>query len=214
MAIKFSECHDISVVLGAESIDYPGDTPFSRELVGDLSRGANYNLSRLVASCHSGTHLDAPSHFLEFGKSVDDYSLERFILKAHVVHVGDATCVSPQHVATCDLRPGEAVLFRTANSDRRLPTSGRFTADYVHISPNAAQACVEKGASLVGLDFITVEQFGIEGFPTHLTLMSGDVVILESLNLFAVPPGRYTLICLPLRIKGAEGSPVRAVLLR
>ncbi len=112
-----------------------------------------------------------------------------------------------------DIKPGEALLFKTANSMKGQCTRGTFSDDFVYISSEAADYCVEKKCGMVGLDYITIEKYGDTDFPAHRKILGANVYILEGINLKAVPPGSYTLVCLPLRIKGGEASPVRAILI-
>jgi arylformamidase len=205
--------YDISVLLGGESIDFPGDPPYVRERVGRIGETGDYELSSLRLSAHAGTHLDSPSHFCLGGKTIDAYSAGEFILPARVVEVADREAVRPEEIASALPLPGEAVLFRTANSLSGRSTRGAFSPDYVCLTPEAALLCVEKGVRLVGLDYITVERYGDQAFPVHHALSENGILILEGIHLGHVPPGDYLLLCLPLKIRGGEASPVRAVLL-
>ncbi len=214
MISKKHTLYDISVVLGKESIDYPGDTPYSRELLLTLKEGGFCDLSSLRLSAHSGTHIDAPAHFITDGKTIDQYGVESFILPAHVIDVGNAKVVTAEHLSNHDIQPGEAVLFKTDNSRNGLCCNGQFSEDYVYIAEDAATKCVELDISLVGLDYVTIEAYADEDFPTHSTLLSNGILILEGINLIDVPEGKYTLLCFPLRMHEAEASPVRAILMK
>ncbi|MBU2551404.1 MAG: cyclase family protein [Proteobacteria bacterium] len=211
--LPHKKIHDISVMLGEESIDYPGDTPYSRKQLSAIAEGGMYDLSSLELSAHSGTHIDAPAHFMARGRTIDRYEIGDFILPALVVDIDDPDAVRPEAVAGLALQTGEALLFRTQNSASGTCRKGVFSECYVHLSPEAARACVAKRASLVGLDYVTIEPYGNEAFEAHRTLLQAGVLILEGINLDHVPAGRYTLVCLPLKMKNAEASPVRAVLL-
>ena len=211
--IHFEKCRDITVLLGEEAIDYPGDTPYVRTDVLALEQGALYNLSRLETSVHAGTHLDMPSHLLRDGGRVEAYPAERFILPALVAEIGPCRTITPHELRDVDIRQGEALLLKTDNSRNGLYKSGRFTKDFVSMSPEGAAYCAERGPALVGIDYISIEAFGSPTFAAHHALLGKGVFILEGIKLEDTPPGKYTLICLPLKIKGAEGSPVRAVLL-
>ncbi|MEW6367805.1 MAG: cyclase family protein [Acidobacteriota bacterium] len=206
--------YDISVTLGGDSIDYPGDTPFSRDLVWTLREGGLYDLSRLTMSAHSGTHLDSPAHFIAGGKTIDQFSVSEFILPAEVVEIEDKRVIRPAELERLQIEPGGALLFKTENSRQGRSRSAVFSEQFVYLSPEAADVCATKGVRLVGIDYITIEQYGDQAFPTHRRLLGRDVLILEGIDLGAVSPGRYTLLCLPLRIKGCEASPVRAILSR
>ena len=206
--------YDISVWLGAESFDYPGHPPFSREPIATTkSRGA-LELSKLVMSAHAGTHIDAPAHFIPGGKHIDDYPAQRFILPAQVLTIEDKEAIRPSELENRDIKPGDALLFKTDNSISGRCTSGVFSESFVYMSPEAADFCVEKKVSLVGIDYGSIDRYSAQDFPAHHKLLGNDILILESINLKEVPPGRYTLFCPPLKIRGAEGSPARATLIR
>jgi arylformamidase len=214
----FESFYDISVLLGEENIDFavPGVNAFSTQPVFRMEDGGPCRLSNLVLHCHAGTHVDAPSHFILDGKCIDEYPVQRFILAAQVVNIEDKEAIRASELRKLDINEGNALLFRTNNSKSGLCRSGVLNEKWVYMSPEAAEFCVEKKASLVGVDYIAPEKPGgaLQEAPVHLELLGNNVMILEGITLEAVPPGRYTLICLPLKIKGAEASPVRAVLIR
>ena len=211
---RYQNMYDISVTLGEESIDYPGDTAFRRELSSRLEDGEAYDLSSLELSAHSGTHIDAPAHFVPGGKTIDQYEVGDFVFSALVVNIDDRQCVKASSVEKANIRPGEAVLFRTENSVSGRCRSGVFSQRYVHLSPEAAAACVAKGVALVGIDYVSIEKYEDLNFPAHRMLLSAGVLVLEGIDLVCVPPGRFTLFCFPLKTRGAEASPTRAVLAR
>jgi len=204
--------HDISVILGEQNITYPGDRPFVRESTGAIPGIKVTEESNLSLSAHAGTHLDAPAHFIPGGKHLDDYTPADFIMPAQVVEILNPEAVTVDDLEDVVTQPGEALLFRTGNSHSGRVVSGEFSDRYVYISGEAAQWCVDRQLRLVGLDYISVDQYGDSETPAHNILLGAGLRALETVNLAEVRPGRYTLICLPLRLKGAEGSPVRAVL--
>ncbi len=212
--MRYEAVYDISVLLGVEDIDYPGTPPYSRELINSLKNGDTSNLSQLVMSTHSGTHLDSPSHFIPNGKNIDDYPATAFILPAQVTPIEDKELIQPSELEKLDTRAGDALLFKTENSISGHATSGEFRGSFVYLSPEAADLCVKRKLGLVGIDFNTIEPCSDDTFPVHKKLLDSGILILESINLKEVPPGRYTLFCLPLKMKGAEASPVRAILIR
>ncbi|MHC1591202.1 MAG: cyclase family protein [Candidatus Helarchaeales archaeon] len=205
--------HDISIYLGIESAVYPGDPEFDLEYVQDINKGDPFFLSKITTSSHVGTHVDFPLHFIPGGNSSENYSLDRFILPAEVVQVSEKDSIQKADVSNIDFDQVEAILFKTRNSLSGLSTSGRFTESYVALSLEAAEFCIENGIKLVGIDYISIEQFGTTRYPVHVKLLENDVLILEGLNLAGVIPGRYLLICLPLKVKGAEAVPARAILM-
>lgn len=204
--------YDISVSLGGESVDYPGDTPYQRKSVQGLEEGNDCNLSEITMSVHAGTHMDAPAHFLEHGITIDRLPIEKFILSAHVVDIRNKIEVEPGELEMIDIHPGEAILFKTRNSREGLFRSGRFEEKYVHLGEKGARWCVRKEVALVGIDYASIEKYDSGGAPVHRILLESGILILEGIDLAAVPSGVYRLYCFPLKIKGAEGAPVRAVL--
>ncbi len=161
---------------------------------------------------HVGTHVDTPAHYFAQGKNLDAYPIERWILPAHVVSIKNREVIQPGELANIDLRPGEALLFKTANSLSGQATSGVFSERFVYMSLEATDFCIARKVSLVGIDYVSVEKYDTEDSPVHQKLLENDILILEGINLKDVPPGRYILFCSPLKIKGAEGAPARAVL--
>ena len=206
--------YDISIILGEESFPFPGDPPFRKEMLLSIKGGDSCDVSELSMSAHSGTHIDTPSHFIAGGSTLDDYSARSFILPARVVAIEDKHSIKPGELHDLDIDPGGALLLKTDNSATGRCESGVFSERFVWLTPGAAAVCVEKEVGMVGIDYITIEEYGDEAFPTHRKLLENGILILEGINLKDVPPGRYTLICLPLKIKGGEASPVRAVLFR
>jgi len=204
--------YDISVTLGTESIDYPGDTSYSRNLIMN-STDSFCNLSRLEMSCHSGTHLDVPFHFYNDGKTLDDFQVTDFIKRVHVIEIMDREKITASEVDWSPILPGEGILFKTRNSRDGLVTSGKFVSDFVYLSEEAAKKVNECKAALVGIDYISIEKYGVEQFHSHLEVLGQDVIVLEAINLVNIPEGKYTLMCLPLKLSGADASPVRAVLM-
>jgi arylformamidase len=214
MLKDFKEFYDISISLGDESIDWPGNPPYARELISQMANGAHNDLSLLTMTTHVGTHVDTPAHFIAGGKNLDEYPIEKWIRPAHVVSIKDTRAILPGELKSLDIEPGDALLFKTANSTSGQNTSGVFSEDFVSMSPEAARFCVEKKVGLVGIDYGSVDRRGARGFPTHHELLGNGILILEGITLKDVPPGRYTLFCFPLKIKEAEGSPARAILMR
>ena len=219
MAMRFTQkrykaIYDISVLLGTESICFPGDTPYSRDLMLTIEDSGICNVSKLVLSAHSGTHVDTPSHFIPDTKSIEKYSVQEFILPAQVVNIEDRELIRPSELEKLDIKPGEALLFKTDNSVSGRCSNGVFSENFVYLSTEAADFCAEKKASLVGIDYVTIDRYGDEASPAHRKLLGSGILILEGINLREVPPGEYTLFCPPLRIKGGEASPVRAILIQ
>ena len=201
-----AEIIDISVPLSPSTVSWENESTPVIERVSSIEAGDGYNLSRLVLGTHTGTHVDAPLHFIGEGGSVDRLPLDALIGPALVVDACDVAVEIDVELVERELPPGcERVLFSTRNSE--LWNEPGFRSDFVGISAHAAALLVARGVRLVGIDYLSV------GAPaTHRELLSHDVVCLEGLDLRGVAAGRYRLVCLPLRIVGADGAPARAVL--
>ncbi len=208
------QIYDVSVPLSESTPTYPGDpgieiTPWSK------IPESHANVSLLHFGAHSGTHVDAPAHFIPSGNKVEFLSLDSLIGPAEVVEVSsNIRVINEEIVATLPLRDVKRILFKTRNSAFWDNPSEGFRKDYTYLSSGAAKVLVEAGIILVGIDYLSVEQFHSEKFETHLLLLSNGVTILEGLDLRKVNAGSYELICLPLKIAGGsgDGAPARAVL--
>jgi arylformamidase len=203
--------YDVSVPLSAALPAWPGDPAIKIQEWRTLANGDGANVSLLHFGAHSGTHVDAPAHFIEGAKKVDALDLEALIGEAEVIEVpADCRVIDEGMVSTNSAR----VLFKTRNSKFWTGDSADFRTDFTYLSLAAAQKLAGQGVKLVGIDYLSIEQFGSKGHETHRALLSREVVILEGLNLSDVPAGKYELICLPLLLRGqlGDGAPARAVL--
>lgn len=209
----FKEVYDISAPLNMVPT-YPGDRPYLREWMARLDGGDGYCLSALALSSHAGTHLDFPSHLLKRGRAQDTYSLKRFIIPAEVISVPGEGPILPSSLPSDKINKGQALLFKTCNSKKRLMHQPVFSEESIYLSADAAHLCAAEKVGLVGIDYLSVDKYGDESLPVHRTLLENDILILEGIDLALVPCGRYCLICLPLSIRDAEATPVRAVLVR
>jgi len=208
--------HDISVAIApGETPTYPGDPGIEVESWAAIARGDAANVTSLRFGAHTATHLDAPAHFIEGAPGIPSLPLEVLVGPALVVELGDdVLAVDESHVADAQLGGATRVLFKTRNSSFWDEPRGQFRKDFTYITKEAARALVERGVTLVGFDYLSVEKFGSEDFATHHALLSKGVVIVEGLDLRAVAAGTYELICLPLKITAGsgDGAPARAVL--
>lgn len=186
--------YDVTHTINSRLPAYPGDPGFSREVLKSLEWGDPYTLSALHLSAHTGTHLDAPSHYISSGRSVHEIPIERLIMIVDLIDAG--TVVGPEDLSSLD-PCAEGVIFRTGSLRG-------------HISESAARACLDLKLKLIGTDALSVDSS--EEDVVHRMLLSNDILILEGLYLEGVPAGIYTLLCMPLKIEGAEASPVRAIL--
>ncbi len=204
--------YDISVDIKEDMLVYPGDPKVIISSVSAIENGDLYNLSSLKFGSHTGTHMDAPNHFVDGGVTVDQLPLDHFIGKAKVFDMGERDCIDVKSLASLDITEGDIILFKTKNS--QLMEKGVFDKKYVYITPEAALSLVNKGIKTVGIDFLTVEQYGVDSPDTHYAFLENNVVILEGLNLTGIKEGEYHLISQPLKIKNGNGSPMRAILVQ
>jgi arylformamidase len=207
--------YDVSIPLSAATPTYPGDPGIEIKEWLTLANGDAANVSLINFGLHSGTHVDAPAHFIAGGARVESLPFASLIGDAEVVAVPDDLHAINEDFVTDNCTHGsERILFKTRNSGFWNDVHGGFRKDYTYIAPGGAARLVALGIRLVGIDYLSVEQFQSEKFATHHTLLSHSVVILEGLDLRAVAPGFYELICLPLRIAAGsgDGAPARVIL--
>jgi arylformamidase len=190
---------------------WPGDPRVRVERISAISGGGASNLSAVSMCLHTGTHVDAPLHFLEGGPSVAEMPLDALVGPARVIGIRDPKVIRARELQPYRLRRGERVLFKTRGSRRRW-RAAEFSPDYVYLALDAAALLVERGVRAVGIDYLSIGAPGEEGDEVHRVLLRAGVWIIEGLDLSAAAPGRYELICLPLNVPGADGAPARAVL--
>jgi|SRR5215510_5515800 len=204
--------YDITVPVRTGMPIYDGDPAVEIKSWKSLVAGDSANVSLLQLGAHTGTHVDAPAHFIKDAQTIDALPLEKLIGPARVVRVPDhVDAIDVEFISGCNLIGTERILFHTRNSSF---WSGPFRKDFTHLLPDAAQKLIDSGIKLVGNDYLSIEKFHSGHHRTHLTLLSNNVVIVEGLNLHDVPAGNYELICLPLKIAdgAGDGAPARAVL--
>ena len=202
---------DISVPLRNGMVNWPGDAPFERREALTLEGGGECNLSELSFTAHTGTHIDAPRHYLPGGPSIEAMPIEATVGRARVIAIRDSDLIRIAELEPHHLAKGDRVLFKTRNSERCWK-SGHFETKYIYIPPETAKYLAGRGVQTVGIDYLSVGGLGPEGAETHRILLASGVWIIESLNLEHVEPGDYELLCLPLKIVGSDGAPARAVL--
>lgn len=201
---------DISVPLRDGMVHWPSDPAVSIKRARDMDRGDDINLSAVSMGAHTGTHMDAPLHFINGAVGIDRVPLETVIGRARVIQITDAVAVTPEELEKHRIRRGERLLFKTRNSPRAWQTPG-FAEDFVYISDAAADFLVERGVSLVGVDYLSVGS-ARGGAYVHRTLLGGGIWVIEGLDLTLAAPGSYEMVCLPLRISGGDGAPARVVI--
>jgi len=205
--------YDISLPISGSLIVWPGDPEVKITQTSRLDKGDTATVSRLDLGAHTGTHVDAPCHFVPGGSSVDTLDLNVLMGPALVVHVLEADALSMDVLERLRIPPGtERVLFRTRNSDLWARGEREFDEDFVAITEDGAHWLVENGVRLVGIDYLSVAAFG-EPTPTHSVLLRAGVIAVEGLDLSGMAAGVYQFVCLPLKIAGCDGAPARAILI-
>ncbi len=205
---------DITLTLSPDLPRWPGSPPIELTRRRDMARGDHVNDGALSFGLHSGTHVDAPVHFLAAGADVTHLALDALIGPAVVAVLPAVDSVTARDLEGLNLPTDtRRLLLRTRNSEEWRREVREFRKDFVALTADAARWVVERGLRLIGVDYLSVQRFHDDP-QTHITLLQAEVVILEGLNLAAVEPGTYELICLPLKLAGADGAPARAVLRR
>jgi len=203
---------DITVPLTIEIPIWPGCKGIRITPTMSMDEGDLYNVSRLNCNLHTGTHVDAPRHFLQNGTTVEQLPLDVLIGPSYVAHLPDAADITAGDLTDLNLPSGiERLLLRTRNSELWAAKTTEFRKDFVALTYDAAQWIVDRGINLIGVDYLSVQRYSDDS-RTHQILLGTDTILLEGINLSNVKSGFYELICLPLRLVGAEASPVRAIL--
>jgi len=192
-------------------VHWPGDPPFERQLIQDQKKGDVCTVSKLTMGAHTGTHMDAPRHFVKGTQGIDEVPLDAVIGPARVIQIQDRQAIRRAELEQHEIEARDRVLFKTANSDR-LWSKDEFDEDFIFIAHDAAEYLAERGVRTVGVDYLSVGGFRQDAVETHEALLGADIWVIEGLDLSGIEPGRYELICLPLKIAGSDGSPARAVL--
>ena len=201
--------YDISLNLSPDTVRWVVAPPMEVHERRRMSRGDDANATALTVSCHAGTHVDAPFHFLPDGAGIDAVPLERFVGPALVHPVEADRYITAEHVKAIPLDGATRVLFKTRNS--QLLKRREFEPNFTAFSVEAARALVGRGVQLVGLDYLSVAHAD-QQVPVHRAFLDHGVVLLEGVDLSEIAPGRYELMCFPLRLRGLDGAPCRAVL--
>ena len=208
-----SEWIDVSVPLRNGMVHWPGDPPFHIERVHDQKKGDHANVSGMSLSVHTGTHMDAPVHFIRNQRGIDSMPLDATIGVARVIRIQNPESISSNELARHSIQRGERLLFRTSNSDH-VWNSDQFEGNFVAISPDGARYLADRGVRTIGVDYLSVGSQGPDGDQTHEILLGAGIWIIEGLDLRDVEPGEYEMICLPLKLVDADGAPARAALRR
>lgn len=205
--------YDISLPISESLVIWPGDPSIRITQPSHLERGDEATVSRLEMGAHTGTHIDAPAHFVQGGMGVDRLDLNLLVGRAVVVDALGVDALTAEVLEGLAIPPGtERVLFCTRNSQRWAHSEHEFWTDYVGITDEGARWLIARGVRLVGVDYLSVAPYD-ELVPPHRTLLGAGVVVVEGLDLRDVDPGVYQLVCLPLKLVGGDGAPARAILI-
>jgi arylformamidase len=192
---------------------YEGDAPLKFDFLKDMRKGDGFTLSAYSMGAHSGTHIDAPMHFVRDGASIERLSLASLIGPARVIDIPDSVrSINAAELNRHEWRGAPRVIFRTRSTVRGWMASSTFHRDFAYIAPDAAQLLADAGVQLVGIDYISAEQFAAPAPRTHQILLGKGIPIVEGLALGTVRAGDYDLIVLPIKVAGHEGAPARAIL--
>lgn len=210
-----AEVYDVTVPIIPGMPVWPGDPPVEVAAVMRTADGDGANISRLNISSHTGTHVDPPWHYIDDGQRLLDIPIERWIGPCHVAEIPAGVAkIEPEHLDDAAI-PADTtrLLLKTTNSRLWETVVAPFDTSFVALSPAAARWVVGRGIQLVGIDYLGIEPYDGDG-ETHVTLLSHGVLVIEGLDLRAISAGRYTLICLPLKLDPGDGAPARVLLVR
>ena len=208
------ELFDISLTISEELPTWPGDPKIKLTQISAIAEGETSNVTHFSGTVHIGTHIDAPDHFLDNGKTVEEIPLDLLVGPAHVVEIPSMGHITKDDITKAGFPKGlKRILFKTRNSKWWETNENIFQEDFIGLASDGAEFLVESGIKVVGVDYLSVAPFQ-DPAPTHKILLGKDILIIEGLNLSKVDPGEYTLLCLPLKIKDSDGSPARVLLMR
>ncbi|AZT91090.1 cyclase family protein [Caldicellulosiruptor changbaiensis] len=202
---------DVSLDISNETISFPGDPKVEVKRVFDITKGDIATVSKLSLSSHTATHIDAPAHFIKGGLTVDKIPLEHLMGKVKIFEVPEEDKITRSFLEKKHIEREKAIFFKTKNS--QYLNSSKFYEKYTSLSLDAAEYLIEKGVKVVGIDYLSIEEFGSEDYSVHKSLLSSGIIIIEGLSLLNVSEGEYEFIALPLRVKGCDGAPARVVLI-
>jgi arylformamidase len=194
-------------------VHWPGDPVFEASREKSIPAGDVCNLTRMSLSAHTGTHMDAPLHFIDGGEPMEAMPIDAVAGRARVIEIDDPLAIGPDELAKHELKRGEIVLFKTRNSHEYIQ-SPTFVEDFVHISAAGAKHLVERGVKTVGVDYLSIGGFKTDGVECHRIILGAGIWVIEGLDLRKIEPGDYELVCLPLKLVGADGAPARAIMRR
>lgn len=203
---------DVTLPISPSLPVWPGSLPIRFDRVSDIHNGDPHTDTDIHLSAHTGTHIDAPSHFVRDGKNLSDFPIEKMIGPALVVEIPHVDIISEKDLAQLDI-PADArrLLIKTDNSELWSNPNHEFTSEFVALDKSAALWLVGFGLDVIGVDYLSIQPFH-HGPETHQILLGADIIAIEGLNLASITPGNYELLCLPMRLMDTEAAPARVLL--
>jgi arylformamidase len=202
---------DLSLTLKSNMVHWPTDPPFSIARVREMDKGDTVNLSKIIMGAHSGTHVDAPVHFIKGAKGVDQILIDSLIGPARIIEIADVDTIKEKALAGHGIKKGERILLRTRNSINKILYKDTFSEDFVYMEKGAAEFLVARGIKTLGIDYLSVGGYKKDGPDVHRMLLGAGILIIEGLDLTEALPGRYHMICLPMKILDSDGAPARVI---
>jgi len=208
---------DISVPISSQIPTWPGDPPVIFTTLSSISKGDGSNLTQLTMSLHTGTHIDAPKHFFDHGKTTEQIPFEKLIGEVLVVGIDETVDVITEsilrmHSQSDEIKKAKKILFKTKNSKFWHSYPAEFRTDFVGIDASAAAYLAALKPDLIGVDYLSVAPYDETDTP-HQIMLEYEIVLLESIDLTEVLPGVYQLVCLPIKVANCEGAPARVILI-
>jgi arylformamidase len=205
--------YDITVPISSTMPVWPGDPPVRLTPKSHPSRDQSHTvqLTAIEMGSHTGTHIDAPYHFVDGGRKLHEIPIDQLVGPVQVYDIPGVRAIGLAQLESLEWLDVERVLFKTDNSKHWA--DGKFYEDFVYLEPEAAEWLVERGVRLVGIDYLSIDRYKSAAHPTHFVLLRKNVVIVEGLDLGQVRPGRYKMAALPLNLNDADGAPTRVILM-
>jgi len=202
---------DISVPLSDGMLHWPDDPPVEIKRVLDINNGDEYSLTHISMAVHAATHMDAPCHFRKSGISIDKMPLAAVMGKVRVIEIRDNEFITVEEIRPYRIRKGERILFKTKNSKRRWDNKP-FNKKFVHLSLQAARLLADRKVQTIGIDYLSIGGYGGNVIEVHDVILKAGIWVIEGLDLSKIKPGDYEIVCLPIKIKGSDGAPARALI--
>jgi arylformamidase len=204
--------YDVTVPISNTMPVWPGDPPvqLTPKLHVSSDKTHRVHLTAIEMGSHTGTHIDVPFHMIDGGKRLGDFGVDVFVGPATVIEIPSTRAIGRAQLERFNFNGIERVLLKTENSNHWQ--DGKFYEHFVYLEPDGAQFLVEGGIRMVGIDYLSIDRFNSDSHPSHFVLLKKNIVIIEGLNLKAVPAGNYSIVALPLNLQDSDGAPTRVIL--